>query len=270
MTNPPSGEPNAKPNEGNAEKEATPIIGPVPSTVPQTPPSPSQDKNAQKKCRWTQDPGMFILTLAGLTVLVAYTCYTRLLVIDGETSSATQLQLTREALIAANRAWVVPRTMKLTGTLNAGHDATFYLYIDNSGHEPAKNAGRGEDPKSIGREALAGATSDTITDKFDGAIRTTAFADTCALAKKTHRLGVIYPSAPNSYSNGVGVPGKWITPDVVNGSAMLVIKGCITYDTINLHGWSAYCFFYNKTIDDLKPPEQKGYLLVCPSGNDAR
>jgi hypothetical protein len=55
----------------------------------------------------------------------------------------------KNALVSANRAWVVSRSVKLPGSLQAGQDAIFTLYYDNPGREPARNTGTSDDAKSF-------------------------------------------------------------------------------------------------------------------------
>jgi hypothetical protein len=76
--------------ERNANENASRIIGPQAATVPQQPPTKSKDDHTGRKCGWTNDPGMFVLTLLGLVALIVYTAYTRWLVIDGEESAKRQ------------------------------------------------------------------------------------------------------------------------------------------------------------------------------------
>lgn len=49
------------------------VGGPPPATSPQSPPSPPEHAYSAKKCRWTKDPAIFWVTLAGVVAVIAYT-----------------------------------------------------------------------------------------------------------------------------------------------------------------------------------------------------
>src|SRR5580658_873215 len=106
MGDTPKNQASAEATQGQADNDSRSVVGPPSTAIPEKPPTAPQCCAAKKKCRWTQDPGMFTLTLLGLIALIVYTCYTRQLVIDGETFSAAQAKITRDIMRLDQRAWL--------------------------------------------------------------------------------------------------------------------------------------------------------------------
>jgi hypothetical protein len=175
----------------------------------------------------------------------------------------------KETMIASNRAWIVPRLLKLAAPPQAGQDLDLIFFNGNSGREPARNVGRHDESKSIPIAAIAGATPQTIATKMREAIEMAGFADNCAVAKTVRTNGVIYPGAVDGYSGNMTVDSKWITEPIVNGYGWVIVKGCFVYETMKETHRSEYCFYYNKIMDGFRPIEQRGYFISCPTGNDA-
>jgi hypothetical protein len=94
MSDPP---PHSNPASTQEQDIGHPEIIPGPPTIEVMSPPFARTKTPRRKRRWTQDPAIFGLSLMTLVVLSLYTCYTRQLVLDGETNSAEQARLTRES-----------------------------------------------------------------------------------------------------------------------------------------------------------------------------
>jgi hypothetical protein len=257
MTNAPADEPNSESRERDAKKNTAPVIGPVTSASPQVPPSPPHYNNTQKKCRWTQDPGMFILTLLGLIALVAYTCYTRQLVIDGETSSAEQGRLTRETLVAANRAWLSPTAAEFIVPLESGPNIDLHVIYENTGKFPALGFNHAEKAGML--KIPAGFTD---WDHIDvGANRT------CDGLTPLDTGPTIYASV---HFAGDLEYSTTMTPELYNevlgGIRVLWLNACFAYRTFDTPHQSAFCYFL---LPDAGIPRSKWRFKSCPTGNCA-
>jgi hypothetical protein len=77
---------------------------------------------------------------------------------------------------------------------------------------------------------------------------------------------VVYPSAPLDYhylfQTGTAIPDQ---EDVLAGRKILVIKGCVGYETFRAAHYSWFCFFWPATLFD--PPDAEGARL-CPRGTN--
>lgn len=171
-----------------------------------------------------------------------------------------------ETLIAANRAVIVPHLLKLNAPLKLGQEASLTLLYANSGKEPARHVGHHNGVGFVEIEPTAGTKE--ITNKIRDAVNALKFEDDCALADQTQYVGVVYPYTTNN-SAGVIVDGKLIKQSVLDGLGFIIVKGCFRYDTMGQRHRSTYCLEYSQGLDNVRPPEQRGYFLSCPSGNDA-
>jgi len=125
-----------------ADNHISPVIGPEATTIPKPPPADSENTAPKKKNRWTNDPPMFWVTLAGVIVVVAYTsvaawqaCLTR--------GQLTVLQGQLDAMIADQRPWVKIEA-SIAGPLTFFEPAGFaempmHFMLTNAGHSPAFN-----------------------------------------------------------------------------------------------------------------------------------
>jgi hypothetical protein len=73
MGNAPENERSADSAQRKTDNDIAPVVGPVAITAPQPPPSQPKNHCTDKKRRWTKDPPMFWITLAGVIAVVAYT-----------------------------------------------------------------------------------------------------------------------------------------------------------------------------------------------------
>jgi hypothetical protein len=59
--------------KGHLDEDVAAIIGSTPAAIPQSAPANAKHHRSTKKRRWTNDPAMFWITLAGVIAVVAYT-----------------------------------------------------------------------------------------------------------------------------------------------------------------------------------------------------
>jgi hypothetical protein len=170
-----------------------------------------------------------------------------------------------QTLIAINRAWIVPRTMKLAEPLKLGNDAKFIFTFGNTGREPGTLVGRHEDFGNIKTETLVKSPL-TSPAAFRDEILKIKFADSYKEAERTRYLGAIYTGAVESNYSTIIAPGKWITQEVINGLDDLIVSGCYVYETMGTTHTTKYCYFYNRSIAAMTP--YPDYFNFCPTGND--
>lgn len=94
MAETPEDQASADGTQGQSNKDVTAIAGPQNVTIPQPPPAPPEDRSAAEQCRWTNDPAMFWVTLAGVLAVIAYTSV-----------AAWQACLTRDQLSEMQKAY---------------------------------------------------------------------------------------------------------------------------------------------------------------------
>jgi hypothetical protein len=73
MSDAPHNQAGAAAAQGQTKENIAPTSGPPPSAVSQQPPSNTENASTQEKRRWTNDPPMFWVTLAGVIAVIAYT-----------------------------------------------------------------------------------------------------------------------------------------------------------------------------------------------------
>jgi hypothetical protein len=98
MADPPENQTSTSGTKGQSDKDVTAISGPHTIAAPQSPPPHAEDRDSRNQRRWTNDPAMFWVTLAGVLAVIAYTSV-----------AAWQACLTRDQLAvleADQRPWV--------------------------------------------------------------------------------------------------------------------------------------------------------------------
>jgi hypothetical protein len=120
-----------------AKNDVAPIAGPPTATIPEKPPNDPNSSCLEKIRRWTNDPGMFLLTFATLIVLGIYTAFTGLLVFDAK--DATQRQLRAYIVVTSARFAKDEAGRFKLGVTAAGGSGELLIYYDvsNEGITPA-------------------------------------------------------------------------------------------------------------------------------------
>jgi hypothetical protein len=78
MVDPPTHETQTDPAKGQTEDNVFGVGGPQPAASQEPPPTPCEYQHSNKKCcRWTNDPAMFFVTLAGVIAVLVYTGVTK-------------------------------------------------------------------------------------------------------------------------------------------------------------------------------------------------
>lgn len=127
----PSDQSGSESAQGQSPQDIPTIGRPPTAAAHEPPPSPPQNGYAKTERRWTQDPAMFFVTLAGVIAVAAYTSV-----------AAWQAWLTRKQLNemqAEQRPWVYP-TIQIKGRIQ--REGTNFVVpltwvLKNVGHMPA-------------------------------------------------------------------------------------------------------------------------------------
>jgi hypothetical protein len=178
--------------------------------------------------------------------------------VDKQATAAIDASKTsRDALIAAERAWVGPRNARIDAAPTFTNDLDIFIDYQNSGREPAI--------ETIWDTDLFTATDEeenngTIPRRIDN------FIAKCKTMWKPFQATVVYPS-----SGGIGsgyvltktLLKDSIDDDVIEGTKMIVISGCFVYRTVQTIHRSWFCYFYRN--GRTKPAA----WYICLSGNGA-
>lgn len=161
-------------------------------------------------------------------------------------------------LVAANRAWLAPRRVRVDGKLVEGSNLEYLIDYENVGKQPALDVGIFEDADSPG----------TVDIPSEGASWYSVFEGVAnnSCNGKVPRKGdlVIYPGpGDRPYSVRTKYP---VPKDVFERKKVLMLKGCMIYKTFDELRQSAFCFIL-APIAGLPPEEWK--FVRCPTGNFA-
>ena len=251
----------ANQNVGSAREEATRLN-----------PNRRSESQAPKQWRFLRrhdgfDVGNLVVLLLTFVAAsaAAYEAYrlanlTEQLVKDGQDSSKAQSELTsvsldlnRQALVAGSRAWLGPTDAKVvSGPLEAGKPVTVDVSVRNSGREPARNV-RWQPSKYVSAK-----DDKTLDQKIDTTLRFCFGMPGLPLGQ------VIYPSAGGEgFEFVLPFEGEEISQEVVDGSSVLVVQGCLAYETFGQTHHSGFCFFFNNKTTK---PE---HLNICGTGSSA-
>ena len=131
MTETPSHQTNADAAEGKPDKDISAIIGPKALTMPKPPPTPNENGRPAKRRRWTNDPGIFWVTVAGVIAVAAYTTVAKL-----------QLDEMKIQRISSQRAFMTVKGIEFQSLPFLGRKGAFWIatsVLENSGNTPTKN-----------------------------------------------------------------------------------------------------------------------------------
>lgn len=134
-------------------------------------------------------------------------------------ASIEGVRLSRDNLIAAQRAWVGPRNARSDAAPEAGKPVTVFLDYQNTGREPAIETAYDLDffVSSIDGEAVR---------QVDH--RVAAFQSKCKLKWTPNQATVVFPSGltGSSYTLNQTLAGDNIDQEVIDGAKALIFSGC--------------------------------------------
>jgi hypothetical protein len=168
-------------------------------------------------------------------------------------------------LVAANRAWIAPRVIQITGKVEVGKWLETRVVFDNIGKEPALSLlssapNSGYFPvapnKQIEREwdiknIPPNKTCETINTEASGGL--TIYP--VGIIQTVQEMSII------SFGDSTG-----LTNEVFAGKNVFWTQGCFAYRTFNKIRYSAFCFIW-QPIPGITP--DKWIFKYCPTGNYA-
>jgi hypothetical protein len=166
-----------------------------------------------------------------------------------------QAESSDRAAIQSQRAWVGPRDAKLESKPAAGQKNKFVIEYQNTGREPG-----------LGFVFNAVPGVETLVEDSDGTFirRMLEYLQNCAKTQAIITAGVVYPTTGlGAAALNVPIDEKLIDADVVSGNKVLIINGCLTYQSGNIVRHSAFCYFYKSDVTDI------AHLNICAAGNYA-
>jgi hypothetical protein len=214
------------------------------------------DQTSAKRGRWTKDPAMFWVTLAGVLAVIAYTSV-----------AAWQASLTSEQVIADRRAWLAPRVATFGKELGLHEPWSITVAYGNVGKEPALNFAAGEEFGSV--------PSPKPNESWYTVFPTTTLKYKCGLPSDDGLT--IYPSGPIEHRYTVDADARTfdITQDILDGTKIMFMHGCFVYDTVNTPHASEYCFLlvplgdHSILSEDQKRRPDSFRSTSCMYGNHA-
>lgn len=165
-------------------------------------------------------------------------------------------KVTRDSLIAAQRAWVGPRNIKSSRAPVLDEPLDIILEYQNTGRDPATETIKATDIfTGTDEEDRSGIVPDRINN----------FISECKIMWKPQAANVVYPSTGlgTPYTLSVNLKGSLIDADVVAGTKNIWAAGCFVYKTFNTIHRSWFCYYFKNGI--VKPES----WAICEIGNGA-
>ena len=164
------------------------------------------------------------------------------------------LKDTEDTLELSERAWVGPADAKIDAVPQEGKEVKATVSVRNTGREPALDFTWDIKPivataAELAREQLA-----------------TEHVEACFRLEPVRRIQVLYPSAGfgSGFDFSNTIPKELIDDHVVDGTYVILVKGCVAYRTFNKVRHSAFCYFY-----EAKLTPDPAHLSLCAGGSDA-
>jgi len=160
----------------------------------------------------------------------------------------------RDNMIASERAWVGPSDASIIGGVKENTPIVVNIAIFNSGREPAKNFSQ-----SIQIMTATGDSTMLLMDMKDYVVQ-------CFARVAGSQAQVIYPTVGFG-AGGVSfqetLSADKVDANIISGNTYVIVRGCLTYQTIGATKHSSFCFFYK---GGTTKPE---HLNICANGSDA-
>jgi uncharacterized protein YecT (DUF1311 family) len=173
------------------------------------------------------------------------------------TAAIDASKTSRDALIAAERAWVGPRNARIDAAPTFTKDLDIIIDYQNSGREPAIETIWDTDVFTATDEED---NNGTVTRRIDN------FIANCKTMWKPFQATVVYPSSGGlggGYALTKTLLKESIDDDLIEGRRLIAISGCFVYRTVRTIHRSWFCYFYRN--GKTKPAAWN----ICISGNGA-
>jgi hypothetical protein len=164
------------------------------------------------------------------------------------------VEVSRESLVAAGRAWVGPRIAKITSPLEVGKPIEIFFEYANTGREPALDFSY----------SIDGFFSSNAEEKRGTSFARVSIAlNNCSAAGQLGPGQVVFPSTGFSTYNLTTTLPLSIDQEIIDGDKTLIVQGCFLYSSFKVVRHSYFCFFYRAKTT--KPDS----LNICTAGHYA-
>jgi hypothetical protein len=164
------------------------------------------------------------------------------------------VEVSRESLIAAGRAWVGPRLAKITSPIEVGKPIELTIEYANSGREPALDFVYSVD----------GFLSSNAEEKRGTSFARVSIAlNNCRGAEGLPAGQVVFPSTGFSAYNLASTINQTFDQEMIDGEKTLIVQGCFLYRSFKVIRHSYFCYFYRAKF--VKPDN----LSICTAGHYA-
>ena len=159
-----------------------------------------------------------------------------------------------KSLVASSRAWVGPTDAKITsGPLAIEKPTKIVISVRNSGREPAR------DFRWIPTTIISSRGEGTLDQKVDTNLK-------FCLGTPSQKFGqVIFPTGGfgEGFEFTVSFDGSKIDQAVIDGQKVIVVQGCLAYESFGATRHSAFCYFFDNKSSALE------HLNICSGGSSA-
>jgi hypothetical protein len=171
-------------------------------------------------------------------------------------AATKQSENSDKTLIQTQRAWVGPTDAKIEGVVEIGKQVKVIISVLNTGREPAKNFSWSVAPFTVTNDGNSLLLSQDMN----------LYVAKCFATPSITQAQVLYPAVGfgSGFEFHLTIPDTQIDASVIDGSKILIARGCIVYDTFGETKHSAFCYFY-KGGGFSKPD----HLNICVGGSDA-
>lgn len=171
-------------------------------------------------------------------------------------AAAKQADISQRVFIASQRAWVGPRSARLTAEPNVAERLEIIVAYQNTGREPAHN---------FTYEINTFTTTPEEDEAGDAERRMDNFFKKCRSKSQAPPGQVIYPSSGSTrgYTLTVRLDNIEVDDALVNGDKFVVVQGCFVYQTLQKVHRSFFCYFYKAGVTKISS------MSICNVGHHA-
>jgi hypothetical protein len=173
-----------------------------------------------------------------------------------------QIIATREASFLENRAWLAPINARPLEVKKPSGLILYGISLPNMGKSPAINLNWKADSYLIQNPS----SRDYRTAKFHGGNPCDGLAPDDKGGEASYPTQADQPPPTKTELTKSGI--TW-GGDIESGKQIVVVRGCVAYETIGRSGFSAYCFIFDKLKFSPDLTNVTWLTVPCPSGNFA-
>jgi hypothetical protein len=164
------------------------------------------------------------------------------------------VEVSKQSLIVGGRAWVGPRTTKITSPIEIGKPIELAIEYANTGREPALDFVYTVD---------AFFSSEAEEKRGTSFARISIALNECRSRESLSGGQVVFPSTGFSAYNLTVTPSQPVNQEMIDGERTLIVQGCFLYKSFNVIRHSYFCYFYRAKVSK---PEN---INICTAGHYA-